>query len=172
MHFFMSFSLKCICSLCRTSENYVLYYYVKPYTRYGPFLIGVLTGIYLTTKKNPLLKQWVRIFLTGISARESLSLWKHLKIVIVMPFGLQPSQNLKICHHTYVLVVSAVPVAGGTRLVLVPVTFGCVGWTGLHPEGDTSQSIHATRLVSGAAQTPLGTGCDLDHTGLWGGLWR
>uniref|UniRef100_A0A3P8NQH5 Nose resistant-to-fluoxetine protein N-terminal domain-containing protein n=1 Tax=Astatotilapia calliptera TaxID=8154 RepID=A0A3P8NQH5_ASTCA len=31
-----------------TSENYVLYYYVKPYTRYGPFLIGILTGIYLT----------------------------------------------------------------------------------------------------------------------------
>ncbi|XP_069026572.1 O-acyltransferase like protein [Embiotoca jacksoni] len=40
-----------------TSENYVLYYYVKPYTRYGPFLIGILTGIYLTTKKDQLFKQ-------------------------------------------------------------------------------------------------------------------
>ncbi|XP_042364974.1 O-acyltransferase like protein isoform X1 [Plectropomus leopardus] len=40
-----------------TSENYVLYYYVKPHTRYGPFLIGILTGIYLTTKKEKLLKQ-------------------------------------------------------------------------------------------------------------------
>ncbi|XP_073333655.1 O-acyltransferase like protein [Pagrus major] len=40
-----------------TSENYVLYYYVKPYTRYGPFLIGILTGIYLTTKKDQLLKK-------------------------------------------------------------------------------------------------------------------
>ncbi|KAM4527682.1 O-acyltransferase like protein [Odontesthes bonariensis] len=40
-----------------TSENYVLYYYVKPYTRYGPFLIGILTGIYLTTKKNQLLQR-------------------------------------------------------------------------------------------------------------------
>ncbi|XP_051906137.1 O-acyltransferase like protein isoform X1 [Hippocampus zosterae] len=39
-----------------TSENYVLYYYVKPHTRYGPFLIGILTGIYLTTKKEQLLK--------------------------------------------------------------------------------------------------------------------
>ncbi|XP_057674837.1 O-acyltransferase like protein [Corythoichthys intestinalis] len=39
-----------------TSENYVLYYYVKPHTRYGPFLIGILTGIYLTTKKGQLLK--------------------------------------------------------------------------------------------------------------------
>ncbi|MEQ2277215.1 hypothetical protein XENORESO_021857 [Xenotaenia resolanae] len=40
-----------------TSDNYVLYYYVKPYTRYGPFLIGILTGIYLTTKKDQLLKE-------------------------------------------------------------------------------------------------------------------
>ncbi|XP_049594831.1 O-acyltransferase like protein isoform X1 [Syngnathus scovelli] len=39
-----------------TSENYVLYYYVKPHTRYGPFLIGILTGIYLTTKKSQVLK--------------------------------------------------------------------------------------------------------------------
>ncbi|XP_037547925.1 O-acyltransferase like protein [Nematolebias whitei] len=39
-----------------TSENYVLYYYVKPYTRYGPFLIGILTGIYLSAKKDQLLK--------------------------------------------------------------------------------------------------------------------
>uniref|UniRef100_A0A3P8TIP1 O-acyltransferase like n=1 Tax=Amphiprion percula TaxID=161767 RepID=A0A3P8TIP1_AMPPE len=41
----------------RTSDNYVLYYYVKPYTRYSPFLIGILTGIHLTTKKDQLLKQ-------------------------------------------------------------------------------------------------------------------
>ncbi|XP_076027890.1 O-acyltransferase like protein [Genypterus blacodes] len=40
-----------------TSENYVQYYYMKPYTRYGPFLIGILTGIYLTTKKEPLVKK-------------------------------------------------------------------------------------------------------------------
>nr|XP_040053785.1 O-acyltransferase like protein isoform X1 [Gasterosteus aculeatus aculeatus] len=40
-----------------TSENYVLSYYVRPHTRYGPFLIGILIGIYLTTKKDQLLKQ-------------------------------------------------------------------------------------------------------------------
>ncbi|XP_035996607.1 O-acyltransferase like protein [Fundulus heteroclitus] len=40
-----------------TSDNYVLYYYMKPYTRYGPFLIGILTGIYLATKKHQLLKE-------------------------------------------------------------------------------------------------------------------
>uniref|UniRef100_A0A3P9K6D5 O-acyltransferase like protein-like n=1 Tax=Oryzias latipes TaxID=8090 RepID=A0A3P9K6D5_ORYLA len=40
-----------------TSENYVLDYYVKPYTRYGPFLIGIMTGIHLRTKKKLLLRQ-------------------------------------------------------------------------------------------------------------------
>lgn len=34
---------------------------MKPHTRYGPFLIGILTGIYLTTKKEQLLKNKVRI---------------------------------------------------------------------------------------------------------------
>ncbi|XP_030004245.1 O-acyltransferase like protein [Sphaeramia orbicularis] len=62
-----------------TSENYVLYYYVRPYTRYGPYLIGVVTGIYMTTKKTPLLKQkwqallgwfcclWVLALLVGLA---------------------------------------------------------------------------------------------------------
>ncbi|CAJ1070709.1 O-acyltransferase like protein [Xyrichtys novacula] len=40
-----------------TSQNYVLFYYVKPYTRYGPFLIGILTGVYLTKKTDQLLKK-------------------------------------------------------------------------------------------------------------------
>ncbi|XP_063746127.1 O-acyltransferase like protein-like [Eleginops maclovinus] len=38
------------------SDLYHVYYYIKPYTRYGPFLIGILTGIYLKTKKGPLIK--------------------------------------------------------------------------------------------------------------------
>ncbi|XP_055720192.1 O-acyltransferase like protein [Salvelinus fontinalis] len=40
-------------------ENYFQYYYNKPYTRYGPYLIGILAGISMTTKKGHLLKhQW------------------------------------------------------------------------------------------------------------------
>ncbi|XP_072310919.1 O-acyltransferase like protein [Eucyclogobius newberryi] len=39
-----------------TSEKYI-FYYLRPYTRYGPFLIGIMTGIFLTTKKAPLLNQ-------------------------------------------------------------------------------------------------------------------
>ncbi|XP_056146393.1 O-acyltransferase like protein [Lampris incognitus] len=37
-------------------ESYFQYYYNKPYTRYGPYLIGILAGIHMKTKKNQLLK--------------------------------------------------------------------------------------------------------------------
>ncbi|KAF0031579.1 hypothetical protein F2P81_016134 [Scophthalmus maximus] len=39
------------------SYNYIFRYYTYPHTRYGPFLIGILTGMYLTSKKEQLLKQ-------------------------------------------------------------------------------------------------------------------
>ncbi|XP_072518738.1 O-acyltransferase like protein isoform X2 [Salminus brasiliensis] len=40
-------------------ESYFQYYYNKPYTRYGPYLLGVLAGLYMATKKEALLKkQW------------------------------------------------------------------------------------------------------------------
>lgn len=43
----------------RENEHYLLSYYLKPHTRYGPFLIGILTGIYLKRRKGPLVKQKV-----------------------------------------------------------------------------------------------------------------
>ncbi|KAJ3605793.1 hypothetical protein NHX12_027837 [Muraenolepis orangiensis] len=45
--------------LNRSYESYFQYYYNKPYTRYGPYLIGLLLGIYMTTRTEQLLKhQW------------------------------------------------------------------------------------------------------------------
>uniref|UniRef100_A0A3P8X1G2 O-acyltransferase like n=1 Tax=Cynoglossus semilaevis TaxID=244447 RepID=A0A3P8X1G2_CYNSE len=38
-------------------EVYYMYYYSSPFTRYGPFLIGIITGIYMTTKTDRLIKQ-------------------------------------------------------------------------------------------------------------------
>lgn len=43
----------------RENEHYLLSYYIKPHTRYGPFLIGILTGMYLKRRKGPLVKQKV-----------------------------------------------------------------------------------------------------------------
>uniref|UniRef100_A0A665WUI3 O-acyltransferase like n=1 Tax=Echeneis naucrates TaxID=173247 RepID=A0A665WUI3_ECHNA len=41
--------LCCVVSISSVlSPEYLIEYYSKPYTRYGPFLIGILTGIYLT----------------------------------------------------------------------------------------------------------------------------
>ncbi|KAK1788513.1 hypothetical protein P4O66_016936 [Electrophorus voltai] len=39
-----------------THENYFQYYYNKPYTRYGPYLLGMLAGLYMTTKTEGVLK--------------------------------------------------------------------------------------------------------------------
>ncbi|KAG7320723.1 hypothetical protein KOW79_015138 [Hemibagrus wyckioides] len=38
-------------------ESYFEYYYNKPYTRYGPYVIGILAGIYILAKKEDLIKQ-------------------------------------------------------------------------------------------------------------------
>ncbi|KAK3523686.1 hypothetical protein QTP70_008609 [Hemibagrus guttatus] len=38
-------------------ESYFEYYYNKPYTRYGPYVIGILAGIYILTKKEDVIKQ-------------------------------------------------------------------------------------------------------------------
>ncbi|KAF5900814.1 nose resistant to fluoxetine protein 6-like, partial [Clarias magur] len=44
-------------------ESYFEYYYNKPYTRYGPYLLGILAGIYTMTKKEDLIKQrWQAAF--------------------------------------------------------------------------------------------------------------
>ncbi|XP_041914872.1 O-acyltransferase like protein [Alosa sapidissima] len=37
-------------------ESYFQYYYNKPYTRYGPYLVGILAGIYMTTKSGPFVR--------------------------------------------------------------------------------------------------------------------
>ncbi|XP_026153595.1 O-acyltransferase like protein [Mastacembelus armatus] len=37
--------------------NYAFQYYHKPHTRYGPFLLGILTGLYLGKRKNPFIKK-------------------------------------------------------------------------------------------------------------------
>ncbi|TSY69832.1 O-acyltransferase like protein [Bagarius yarrelli] len=39
------------------SKSYFEYYYNKPYTRYGPYALGIIAGVYLQTKKEDLIKQ-------------------------------------------------------------------------------------------------------------------
>ncbi|XP_063065794.1 O-acyltransferase like protein [Engraulis encrasicolus] len=40
-------------------KSYFQYYYNKPYTRYGPYLVGILAGIYMASKSGHFVKhQW------------------------------------------------------------------------------------------------------------------
>lgn len=132
---------------CRVNEHYLLSYYLKPHTRYGPFLIGILIGIYLKTRKAPLLKQKVRTF------------------------EFQPQHNILITNLAAVTPVwfsccAVVPVAGSTRLAPLFLTHGCASRISLLSQGDPTLSVCATRPLPGAAQMSLGSGCVLDHTGM------
>ncbi|XP_034047554.1 O-acyltransferase like protein [Thalassophryne amazonica] len=76
-----------------THWNYTLYYYMKPYTRYGPFLIGILTGIYLTTKKVQLLQQKWQAALGWFSCLGVLAL------VVGLPYILQGEPSSPCVLH-------------------------------------------------------------------------
>ncbi|XP_055087649.1 O-acyltransferase like protein [Periophthalmus magnuspinnatus] len=64
-----------------TSENYV-FYYLRPYTRYGPFLIGIMTGIFLTTKKGPFLNQKWKAVVGWLCCLSGLALLVGLAYVL------------------------------------------------------------------------------------------
>lgn len=64
---FMIF-LVCLFFLLSEYESYFEYYYSKPYTRYGPYLLGILAGIYMLTKKEDLIKQRVNQMESDITA--------------------------------------------------------------------------------------------------------
>lgn len=158
MHLFLWFPRKWPCLFCRTSENYVLYYYVKPYTRYGPFLIGILTGIYLTTKKNPLLKQWVRAFWQVSIPDRGLVFSENLKTAYAFWFIAEPEfEHLPphLCAY-HVCCFS-----GRQHLVGSVVCHFWLFWLDCPTSWRRRQPIHLCHM-------PCIKGC-IDHSGHW--LW-
>ncbi|XP_078142435.1 O-acyltransferase like protein-like [Centroberyx gerrardi] len=65
-----------------TSDDYLVYYYDKIYTRYGPYLIGIMMGIYMTTKKDQLLKHRWQAALGWFSCMLGLALVVGLAYVL------------------------------------------------------------------------------------------
>ncbi|XP_071385520.1 O-acyltransferase like protein [Centroberyx affinis] len=63
-------------------KNYFIYYYYKPYSRYGPYLIGILMGIYMTTKKDQFIKHQWQAALGWFSCMLSLALVVGLAYVL------------------------------------------------------------------------------------------
>uniref|UniRef100_A0A3Q3SDY5 O-acyltransferase like n=1 Tax=Mastacembelus armatus TaxID=205130 RepID=A0A3Q3SDY5_9TELE len=62
-HFQLMLYLLCVFVFFFSSVgNYAFQYYHKPHTRYGPFLLGILTGLYLGKRKNPFIKKKVTTF--------------------------------------------------------------------------------------------------------------
>lgn len=158
------FYIKSICS--EKKEVYYMYYYSSPFTRYGPFLIGIITGIYMTTKTDRLIKQRVRLFffiLTEIWPPSSPS-----------PFVTQVTRfnyiTWSCSYWCYFLTVA--PVAGSCRLVLQSVPYGTLSWNGLHPEGHSILPLHTTCPLSRSAQDTVDVCCFVDHCCLWGRIWR
>ncbi|KAM8871913.1 O-acyltransferase like protein-like [Synchiropus picturatus] len=76
-----------------SSVDFVLLYYQKPYSRYGPFLIGILFGVYLKTRKATLLKKKWQAALGWIC---SLSV---LALVVGLSYALQDTPDHPSAPH-------------------------------------------------------------------------
>ncbi|XP_053729627.1 O-acyltransferase like protein-like [Synchiropus splendidus] len=76
-----------------SSVDFTLFYYQKPYSRYGPFLIGILFGVYLKTRKATLLKKKWQAALGWIC---SLSV---LALVVGLSYALQDTPDHPSAPH-------------------------------------------------------------------------
>ncbi|KAM8871897.1 O-acyltransferase like protein-like [Synchiropus picturatus] len=58
----------------RSTDDFLFFYYDKPYSRCGPFLIGILFGMYLKLRKKSLLKKKWQVALGWMSSLSVLAL--------------------------------------------------------------------------------------------------
>ncbi|KAK6492924.1 O-acyltransferase like protein [Huso huso] len=63
-------------------KAYFEYYYNKPYSRYGPYLIGILLGMFMNAKKERLLKKQWQAAVGWISSLTSMALLVALAYVL------------------------------------------------------------------------------------------
>ncbi|MBN3271823.1 NRF6 protein, partial [Polyodon spathula] len=63
-------------------KAYFEYYYNKPYSRYGPYLIGILLGMFMNAKKDRLLKKQWQAAVGWISSLTSMALLVALAYVL------------------------------------------------------------------------------------------
>ncbi|KAK7131460.1 hypothetical protein R3I94_016552 [Phoxinus phoxinus] len=83
-------------------ESYFQYYYNKPYTRYGPYLLGILAGIYMTTKKERLLKQQWQVVIGWLCSLSIMALLVGLAYVLrdVPPYPSLPHAVYQGIHRS------------------------------------------------------------------------
>ncbi|XP_077053559.1 O-acyltransferase like protein [Siphateles boraxobius] len=83
-------------------ESYFQYYYNKPYTRYGPYLLGILAGIYMTTKKETLIKQQWQVVIGWLCSLSIMALLVGLSYVLrdVPPYPSLPHAVYQGIHRS------------------------------------------------------------------------
>ncbi|XP_067280168.1 O-acyltransferase like protein [Pseudorasbora parva] len=83
-------------------ESYFQYYYNKPYTRYGPYLLGVLAGIHMTTKKETLIKQQWQAVIGWLCSLSVMALLVGLAYVLrdVPPYTSLPHAVYQGMHRS------------------------------------------------------------------------
>nr|XP_055036277.1 O-acyltransferase like protein isoform X1 [Misgurnus anguillicaudatus] len=83
-------------------ESYFQYYYNKPYTRYGPYLLGILAGIYLTSKNETLIKKQWQAVIGWFSSLSIMALLVGLAYVLreVPPHPSLPHAVYQGSHRT------------------------------------------------------------------------
>ena len=153
--------------LCFSSayKSYFQYYYNKPYTRYGPYLIGILSGIFMTTKKNNFIRlqvcchSYLLVLVQGINT-------------ILCRCMTSFKMSVTMAALTVYVSVSSVTVASSAGLVHLPVSHGCAGGIGLCSPWGPCPGLCPPCSLPGSPSPPVGLDCGLDSTSLWGGLWR
>ncbi|XDV38387.1 hypothetical protein PO909_007810 [Leuciscus waleckii] len=83
-------------------ESYFQYYYNKPYTRYGPYLLGILAGIYMTTKKERLIKQQWQVVIGWLCSLSIMAVLVGLAYVLreVPPYPSLPHAVYQGIHRS------------------------------------------------------------------------
>ncbi|KAG1943642.1 O-acyltransferase like protein [Pimephales promelas] len=83
-------------------ESYFQYYYNKPYTRYGPYLLGILAGIYMTTKKETLIKQQWQVVIGWLCSLSIMAVLVGLAYVLrdVPPYPSLPHAVYQGMHRS------------------------------------------------------------------------
>ncbi|XP_067233142.1 O-acyltransferase like protein [Chanodichthys erythropterus] len=83
-------------------ESYFQYYYNKPYTRYGPYLLGILAGIYMTNKKEMLIKQQWQVVIGWLCSLSIMALLVGLAYVLreVPPYPSLPHAVYQGMHRS------------------------------------------------------------------------
>ncbi|XP_053264539.1 O-acyltransferase like protein-like isoform X1 [Podarcis raffonei] len=78
---------------------YFAEYYSKPYCRYGPFLVGILLGLYMNQQQTPVLRSKVQASIGWLSAMFSMFMVVALAYTLQDPLDYSPATAIYQATH-------------------------------------------------------------------------